>query len=692
MKLTPEKLLSAIEKYAHTPEKKRILSQTQMGWFSDTENVFLLISLVLTLPEEMMTEMGDSINNWVNIATAELALTANKLSAEDKQQLEESIEQILVYANENFELNNEGVLLCISSLKKHQFHINTDISQLLGAPKYADNTNITPFPSTPPDLRQLFENIQIQSGLEFLEFFENGFSVVPHDGLIHLFSEIARYPWGIDALLLLTQYFEEPVALASAQALDDCPSSAWANLSYIQLINLCARFNRHPSIHSCFKRWKKRAMAHHTIHAVREPAVIHELYVTHVDGNDCASMMMTITLDGQEYQMNMMLDFKSGIRESLLNLAPDRTIPELIEEVRSHDASIDFTPVSSDWLQQILPWILSVQLNKKTPIELYSLYWLSQLPFEWTQPEEFKLEHWSQKLGYQVNPQRQTQNRLGLTMGSPLILSWLAPEECLLKAKKPKDLLKSYYYANRELFSERLAYSATIEQYRLPPQEPHLVDQYLDLAYTLRDPTLNRKKFALFDTLAEISFEYFYMEQDEEILPQGLVLKVNLFDASPAVWRRVRVSNQLTLNEFHDVIQNTMGWENAHLFSFNIAGADIPEEYYDQVCIGEFLNDIGDELCYQYDFGDDWLHQITVEKVLPKDIFQPEVTAGNGICPAEDSGGIWSWNYLLKLRKQKVLTEDEAEQLEFAGLSPSESLEPFDKQQANKRLKALFNQ
>ncbi|MBC8951303.1 MULTISPECIES: plasmid pRiA4b ORF-3 family protein [Xenorhabdus] len=689
MKLTPEKLLSAIEKYAHTPEKQRSLTQTQIQWFSEPENVFLLISLVLTLPKEAMTEIGDSINNWLEVAIAEFALTTNKLSAETKQLFEEIIEQILVNTKEEFEINSECVLLCVSILKRNQFHIRTDITQLLDILQYADNTNIATFPAKSPNLSQLFKQFEIHLGIEFVDFFESGLSVVPHETLPHLLTEVAKHSWGMDALLLLTQYFEEPIALACAQALDDCPSSAWANLSYLQLVNLCARFNRHPAIHSCFKRWKKKAMSHHN--KVRETAKIHELYVTHVDGNDCASMMMTITLDGQEYQMNMMLDFKSGIRESLLNIAPERTIPELIEELSNNESYVDFTPVSPDWLQQILPWILSVQQNKNTPLDLDSLYWLSQLPVEWTQPEAFELEHWSQKFGYQADPKRQDQNRLGMTMGSSLILSWLAPEECLLKAKKPRDLLKLYYYANRELFTERLTYSASIEQYRLPSQAPYWVEQYLDLAYALRDPALNRKKFALFDTLSELSFEYFYMEQEEEIEPQGLVLKVSLLDATPAVWRRLRVSNQLTLNEFHEVIQNAMGWENAHLFRFNIAGIDIPEEHYDQMCIGAFLFEAGDELNYQYDFGDDWFHQITVEKVQQKDIIQPEVTAGNGICPAEDSGGIWNWNYLLKLRRKKLLTEDEAEQLEFVGLSPTESLEPFDKQQVNKRLKAFIN-
>ncbi|OTA19227.1 plasmid pRiA4b ORF-3-like family protein [Xenorhabdus beddingii] len=689
MKLTPEKLLSAIEKYAHTPEKQRSLTHKQMQWFSDPDNFFLLFSLVLALPKEMMDELGDSINHWVEVAVGEMAFTAKKLPEGTQHQFEEMIEQFLIFTKENFELNDECVLLCLSILKKNQFNIKIDIAQLLSVQQNADNANITPFPSSPPNLSQLFEQFGIQSGIEFIDFFEHGFSVVPQETLPHLLSEVTQYPWGIDALLLLTQYFEEPVALASAQILDSCSASAWKNSSYLQLLNLCARFNRHPAIHPCFSRWKKRAIAHNN---VRETAQIHELYVTHVDGNDCASMMMVITLDGQKTQMSMMLDFKSGIRESMLNIDPGQTIPELIEKLRTQDADIDFIPVSPDWLQQILPWILSVQLNKNTPLDLYSLYWLSQLPFEWTQPEAFELEHWSLKLGYQADPQRQKHHRLGLAMVTPLVLSWLAPEECLLKAKKPRDLLKLYYYPNRERFTERLTYSATIEQYRQSQQEPYLVEQYLDLAHALQDPALINKRFALFDTLAEISFEYFPLMKNDEIQPQGLVLKVSLLDASPPVWRRVRISNQLTLNEFHDVIQDVMGWEHAHLFSFHHSRITIPEEHYDQVCIGAFLHEIGNELGYQYDFGDDWFHLVTVEKVLQKDIFLPEVTAGNGMCPAENSGGIWSWNDLLKLRKKKTLTEDEAEQLEWVGLSPSEPLEPFDKQQVNKRLRALFTQ
>lgn len=61
MKLTSEKLLTAIKKYAQLPEKQRNLTQKQIDWFTNPENVFLLITLVLTLPKETMTEMGTAL-------------------------------------------------------------------------------------------------------------------------------------------------------------------------------------------------------------------------------------------------------------------------------------------------------------------------------------------------------------------------------------------------------------------------------------------------------------------------------------------------------------------------------------------------------------------------------------------------------------------------------------------------------
>lgn len=48
---------------------------------------------------------------------------------------------------------------------------------------------------------------------------------------------------------------------------------------------------------------------------------------------------------------------------------------------------------------------------------------------------------------------------------------------------------------------------------------------------------------------------------------------------------------------------------------------------------------------YTYDFGDDWEHEILVEKVLPvvPDTRYPICLTGKRACPLEDCGGPWGY-------------------------------------------------
>jgi Plasmid pRiA4b ORF-3-like protein len=49
-------------------------------------------------------------------------------------------------------------------------------------------------------------------------------------------------------------------------------------------------------------------------------------------------------------------------------------------------------------------------------------------------------------------------------------------------------------------------------------------------------------------------------------------LKVTLRDVRPPIWRRLLVPAGMTLGDLHHVIQAAMGWEDAHLHVFDIAG------------------------------------------------------------------------------------------------------------------------
>lgn len=138
--------------------------------------------------------------------------------------------------------------------------------------------------------------------------------------------------------------------------------------------------------------------------------------------------------------------------------------------------------------------------------------------------------------------------------------------------------------------------------------------------------------------------------------------KVKLRGASkPPVWRRVLVPSYFTFSGFHAVIQESFGWYNEHLYNFvdvpysrTFAIAEIIDENWDdepdydarKYTLSEFYGDGSEaqKLCYVYDFGDDWIHDIELEKVFPEHSDHASCLAGKGACPEEDCGGIWGYN------------------------------------------------
>ena len=65
-------------------------------------------------------------------------------------------------------------------------------------------------------------------------------------------------------------------------------------------------------------------------------------------------------------------------------------------------------------------------------------------------------------------------------------------------------------------------------------------------------------------------------------MPNILQLKITLRDIEPKILRKFLVSDSLTFNELHEIIQKIMGWENYHLYEFKIKNIRIipPDEGY----------------------------------------------------------------------------------------------------------------
>ena len=135
-------------------------------------------------------------------------------------------------------------------------------------------------------------------------------------------------------------------------------------------------------------------------------------------------------------------------------------------------------------------------------------------------------------------------------------------------------------------------------------------------------------------------------------------LKVRLREVRPLVWRRVLVPGEMDLAELHEVVQAAMGRTNSHLHEFEAEGAryGIPDPGWglDEVAdeSGVRLSQVageGSRLLYAYDFGDGWLHDVTVEKVLNRQpgLRYPCCVTGRRACPPEDVGGSWGYQDFL---------------------------------------------
>lgn len=127
-------------------------------------------------------------------------------------------------------------------------------------------------------------------------------------------------------------------------------------------------------------------------------------------------------------------------------------------------------------------------------------------------------------------------------------------------------------------------------------------------------------------------------------------LKVVLLGVSPMIWRRLLVCGDSTITDLHYIIQIAMGWSNDHINRFRIHGkpygvarlggltfSDDP----DTVRLKDFRFRINERFLYQYDFTDNWQHQVRVEKILAHEARRayPVCTVGKRACPPEDCGG-----------------------------------------------------
>jgi dihydropteroate synthase len=146
-----------------------------------------------------------------------------------------------------------------------------------------------------------------------------------------------------------------------------------------------------------------------------------------------------------------------------------------------------------------------------------------------------------------------------------------------------------------------------------------------------------------------------FPKRDENKIYQ---LKISLKYTKPPIWRRILVPANMELENLHETIQCVMKWYNCHLHQFmqgNICYQPNPEPEEDMFFMSRFdtvdssgvkINDLltceKEKIKYEYDFGDSWIHEIMLEKIVEREenTTYPVCIKGKRACPPEDCGGI----------------------------------------------------
>jgi hypothetical protein len=179
--------------------------------------------------------------------------------------------------------------------------------------------------------------------------------------------------------------------------------------------------------------------------------------------------------------------------------------------------------------------------------------------------------------------------------------------------------------------------------------------------------------------------------------PQSYQLKISLRRSKPLIWRRILVASSTPLDLLHLVLQRTMGWTNVHLHDFLIDGDYFGDPSVDNILgfknecdftLNELITERRQTFIYEYDFGDDWEHEVVLEKIDPMSarVQYPVCMAGARACPPEECGGIRGYERLLAILRTKGHPEYESTRKWFGGdFDPGE----FNLKWTNKQLAEL---
>ena len=163
------------------------------------------------------------------------------------------------------------------------------------------------------------------------------------------------------------------------------------------------------------------------------------------------------------------------------------------------------------------------------------------------------------------------------------------------------------------------------------------------------------------------------IENIDQPMQQLFRFRVELQGIEPPIWREIDVPSTYSFWDLHVAIQDAMGWLDYHLHAFRFQDASsgeapevgIPDDegfaaaalrfWLDgRSLFRSYLNEPGQAVNYEYDFGDGWNHQVLLKEIVPRkrDARYPICVGGERACPPEDCGGIWGYQAMLEANRR----------------------------------------
>ena len=122
--------------------------------------------------------------------------------------------------------------------------------------------------------------------------------------------------------------------------------------------------------------------------------------------------------------------------------------------------------------------------------------------------------------------------------------------------------------------------------------------------------------------------------------------------------------------QLHQALQLVLGWTDSHLHLFQVGdlrymlpdpdfGLEAKERNERGKRLSRLVPAAGNPFRYDYDYGDNWQHEILVEQILPAEPGKvyPVCLGGERAVPPEDCGGVDGYQELLRILRNPRHTE-----------------------------------